>query len=219
MVPDESIMKIIEAARWAMSGGNAQPWEFIVVKEQDTKDKIANALFEQRKIEYSLERTRMERLRHPGLADPPRMPALRDAPVLIVVCGDRRTLMATVQANSLIPGEGMTGAPYLKNMANATQNMQLAATALGLGSGWVSISRSSEQSIKGILDVPDLIEIHCIVPVGYPAYRASPGYRRDLKQIVHLERYDRKRFRSMDEIIQYIVDLRKRTRRTYTRGR
>jgi nicotinate-nucleotide--dimethylbenzimidazole phosphoribosyltransferase len=137
-VPDALIMKIIEAARWAMSGGNAQPWEFIVVKEQRTKDRIADALLEQRKIEYSLERTRMKGLRHPAMAEPPRMPALRNAPVLIVVCGDRRTLLATVQSNSLIPGEGMAGAPYLKNMANATQNMQLAATALGLGSGWMS---------------------------------------------------------------------------------
>ena len=216
MIPDEFIMKIIEAARWAMSGGNAQPWEFIIVKKEETKKRIAAALFEQRKIEYSLEQTREENLRHPGFSEPPIMPVLGDAPVLIVVCGDRRTLMATVQSNSLIPGEGLVGAPYLKNMANATHNMQLAATALGLSSGWVSVSRSSEQSIKVILDVPDLIEIHSIVPVGYPAYKAPPGYRRDLKDIVHLEMYDKSRFRSMDEIIRYVIDLRKQSRKHYS---
>ena len=42
LIPDECIEKILEAARWAQSGANAQPWEFIVVKDKDTKDKIAD---------------------------------------------------------------------------------------------------------------------------------------------------------------------------------
>ena len=39
-VPDEYIEKIIEAGRWAMSGANGQPWEFIVVKDKETIKKI-----------------------------------------------------------------------------------------------------------------------------------------------------------------------------------
>ena len=41
-VPDEYVEKVIEAARWAQSGANAQPWEFIVVKNKETKDKIVD---------------------------------------------------------------------------------------------------------------------------------------------------------------------------------
>ena len=41
-VSDEDIKKILEAARWAMSGGNAQPWEFLVVKDNDGIEKIEN---------------------------------------------------------------------------------------------------------------------------------------------------------------------------------
>ena len=40
-IPDEYIEKIIEAARWAPSGANGQPWEFIVIKDQQTKTRIA----------------------------------------------------------------------------------------------------------------------------------------------------------------------------------
>jgi len=40
-VPDEYVNKILEAARWAMSGANAQPWEFIVITESSTLKKIA----------------------------------------------------------------------------------------------------------------------------------------------------------------------------------
>ncbi len=36
-IPDESLKKIIEAASWAPSGNNAQPWEFVVIKNPETK--------------------------------------------------------------------------------------------------------------------------------------------------------------------------------------
>lgn len=214
LIPDEYVEKILEAARWAMSGGNAQPWEFIVVRDPRTKDKIGKAIFEQRKIEFEIEQTRIRDLRHPGLLKPPDIPDFREAPVLIVVCGDRRTLMAIVLSHNFIGGEGGPGAPYLKNMANATQNMQLAAVALNLGSGWISIGRSVEGSIKAILGVPDFLEIHTIVPVGYAKYEPPP-LTRPLKEIVHFEKYDRSKFRSIDEIINFLRKLRKRSRAGY----
>lgn len=40
-VPDEYVEKILEAGRWAMSGANAQPWEFIVVRKHGLKEKLA----------------------------------------------------------------------------------------------------------------------------------------------------------------------------------
>ncbi len=217
-IPEKALEKILEAARWAMSGANAQPWEFIVVKNQQTKDGIARAVFEQRKIEYSVEQTRVEDLRHNGFLHPPDVPDFSEAPVLIVVCGDKRTLMATVLSHNFIGGEGATGAPYLKNMANATHNMQLAAAALGLGSGWISVASSSEKLIKGLLGVPDVLDVHTIVPIGYPAYQPRPGYRRELQEMVHVDRYDRNKLRSMDEVIDYLRSLRKQTRPDYGRG-
>ena len=45
-VPDEDIEKIIDAARWAPSGFNTQPWEFVVVREKELKDKIIDAVEE-----------------------------------------------------------------------------------------------------------------------------------------------------------------------------
>jgi 5,6-dimethylbenzimidazole synthase len=217
-IPEKALEKILEAARWAMSGANAQPWEFIVVKNQQTKDEIARAIFEQRKIEYSVEQTRVEDLRHNGFLHPPDVPDFSEAPVLIVVCGDKRTLMATVLSHNFIGGEGAAGAPYLKNMANATHNMQLAAAVLGLGSGWISVGSSSETSIKAILDVPDALDVHTIVPIGYPAYQPGQGYRRELQEMVHFDRYEKNKCRSMDEVLDYLRSLRKRTRPAYRKG-
>jgi nitroreductase len=43
-VPDEYITKIIEVARWAPSAFHTQPWEFVIIKNQDIKNKIVAAL-------------------------------------------------------------------------------------------------------------------------------------------------------------------------------
>ena len=96
-------------------------------------------------------------------------------------------------------------------MANATQILTLAAAALGLGSQWVSVNCTIEPRLKDLLDMPVELAIHTIVPVGYPAYTPAPAYRRELKEILHWEKYDRSKYRSGDDIFNFILNLRKRT--------
>lgn len=61
-VSEEDIERLIEAAMWAPSAGNIQPWEFVVVKDVETKRKLSDAALDQTFIEK--------------------------APVVIVVCAD-----------------------------------------------------------------------------------------------------------------------------------
>jgi len=63
-IPEETVEKLIEAARWAPSAGNIQPWEFIIVRNKETKRRLAEAALNQTFIE--------------------------EAPVVIVVCADYR---------------------------------------------------------------------------------------------------------------------------------
>ncbi|MFH0914485.1 MAG: nitroreductase family protein [Chloroflexota bacterium] len=215
-VPEEYIGKILEAGRWAMSGANGQPWEFIVVKERENIRRIADAWLEVRKEQYAIEQTRVEEYRQPQLSRPPTSPpGFREAPLLIVVLGDRRTLQATVLSTNFIPGEGGPGALYFKNMANATQNLHLACAALGLGSQWLSCNHMWEQAIKSILDIPPALDVHTLVAVGEPAYTPEPTYRRELKEIVHWEKYDRSKYRSGEDVIRFLAELRKRTKPAY----
>lgn len=221
-IPDEYIEKVIEAARWAPSGANAQPWEFIAVKDPMVKKKIAEIYKQNHEEEHScIEQTRIEELRHHQYgASSKDLPGFKEAAALIVVCGDRRTLQASTLASRFLGSEGGGGeATYLKNMANATFCLHLAAASLGLGSQWVSVSAQLEQLLKPLLDVPDVLQIHTIVPVGYPAYKPQPSYRRDLKEILHFEKYDRSKFRSGSQIIEFIRKLRGRTKSNYAEGR
>ena len=66
-IPDDYVQKILEAGRWAMSGANSQPWEFVVVKDEQVK----RALFEVYRDVNSdfifwMEQMREKVLRHPA---------------------------------------------------------------------------------------------------------------------------------------------------------
>ena len=219
LVPDEYIEKVIEAARWAQSGANAQPWEFIVVKNKKTKNKIVDFFIEHRKQTWDIEKTRISELRHNEYTNgpPSGAPSFKEAPVFIVLCGDPRTVQATVLITHFLPNEGGPMAHFLKNMANATQILNLAAAALGLGSEWVSVNTTTEHRLKVLLDVPEELTIPTIVPIGYPAYEPPPPYRRDLKEIIHFEKYDRSKYRSGDDIYNFLLTLRQKTRPSYRR--
>ena len=206
-VPDEYLMKVLEAGRWAMSGSNAQPWEYIIVKNQETKNRLAEVWVETRLHAFYIEQTRREDLRHHALLKPQGIPGWKDAPMLIVVCGDRRTLQTTVLYQNFITTEGGPASVYIKNMANTVQNMQIAAAALGLGSQWLSIDYVFEQKVRAILEVPDVLEIPTMIPLGYPAMEAGPGNRRELQEFVHQEKYDRSRFRSDSDILDFIIRI------------
>ncbi len=217
--PDEFIEKMLEATRWAMSGANAQPWELIVVKDKETKNQIVDLVAEDHRYAWEIEQTRIEELRHPAYRGEGRhgepTVTFKDAPVFIVICGDARRVQATVLAAHFMITEGGPLAHFLKNIANATQMLHLAAAACGLGAQWVSISKAVEPRLKELLEVPPELSIHTIVPIGYPDYKPAPSYRRELKEIVHYEKYDRAKYSSGDDILNFIVNLRKRTQPSY----
>ncbi len=217
-VPDEAITNMLEAARWAMSGANAQPWEFVVVRDRDTRQKIVDSWLEPNMEAYVIEETRLPEIRHHHLRAPLTAPSFKDAPVLIVMVGDKRTYQATVLAASFLATEGAADAIYFKNMANATQLLHLAAAAQGLGSEWISVNRPWGQALKQILGIPEILEAQTLAAVGYPAYTPRPSFRRPLKDIAHYDRYDASKARSAQDIYDFLVMLRKATEPPYQQG-
>lgn len=212
-VSDEIIEKIIEVARWAMSGANAQPWEFVVIKSPVIRAKIFESYKVHRKQVDVFNRTLIPELRHPatGTLDAG-LPAFKDAPVIIVVCGDTRTLLATSLAAEIIGYERTT---YHFNLANATMMLNLAAASLGLGSQWVSTTPILERELKTLLGVPEWFTIPHIIPIGYIDYKPPGPYRRKLSEILHYDKYDMSKFRTDEQIVEYIAQLRERTRSAY----
>ncbi|MDT8902441.1 nitroreductase family protein [Anaeroselena agilis] len=148
-----AVDKLLAAAMAAPSAGNEQPWEFIVVTDQATREEI----------------TRVH----------PYSQMLRQAPVAIVVCADT--------ARSRYPVDY-----WIQDCAAATQNILLAAAAIGLGTCWLGVHPVAErvEGVRRLLAIPDTIVPFAIVAVGHPAEQGGRVDRFDPTRIHH-ERYGR----------------------------
>ena len=218
LIPDEHVKKILEAGRWAMSGGNGQPWEFIVVRDEETRNRIAEASLEHRWEQNYIEQTRIPEMVHLEYRRPPKASSHRTAQLLIVVLGDRRTFQASCLAPTYMAGpEGPNGV-YVMNIANACQNMCLAVASLGYTCEWCTVNHMWDEAIKDILDIPAILDVFTIIPVGYPAYNVESVYRRELDELVHYEKYDRSRYRTGQDVINWVKHLREMTTQTYSKA-
>lgn len=195
-VPDEIINKILDLARWAPSGSNHQPWEFIVVKDKATKGKITAIVEDSLRVVQKLELTREKGLQHPGPLRPVEDAGFKDAPVFIVLLGDPRTRQAQVLQALQGPNS------YISSLANVFLYMHLAAAALGLGSRWVSASSQyvSQALMKEALNIPKGYDIYDLLILGYPDQSPRPRKVRDLRDLVHEDHYDMSKYRSDAEV-------------------
>ncbi len=206
-IPDEYIDKIIEVARWAPSGANAQPWEFIIIKKEEIKRKIAQLLKEHHNLIYKMELTRESALRFAQQAKPVKRFAYEDAPVFIILCGDTRTNEAFPLYTLLQRGQSN----FDSSLASTFLYMHLAATTLGLGSQWVSQIRNFfvQCLVKDLLGIPKELEIYDMMALGYPAAEPQPRLRRGKEEMVHQDYYDKTKFRTDEEIKEFITAIRK----------
>jgi nitroreductase len=202
-IPDDYVDKIVEAARWAPSGANTQPWEFIVIKKQELKDGIVQAVEDARASDPGYQAT--EPTGVPPTRQQKRMD-IRKAPVFILLLGDNRLRIAS-PAGTMFENSRWSSI-LTSSLASAFAYMHLAATSLGLGSQWYSAVSSSaaERSIKKLLEIPDELQIYDMMVVGYPDAEPVPKLMRDRKEMVHYESCSKGTpVRTMEEIKDFLI--------------
>jgi nitroreductase len=191
-VPDELLEKIMEAGRWAPSGDNGQPWRFIVVRDFETKAALSRIATEGSGRRFTAEyfTGRLDE-RFEGLKDEKKKARayqklrsgavssfLIDAPVIIVVCAYL----------------DVWDFPY--DVAMATQNMQLMAHALGLGTCVVVAPVCDiidEVETAKLLKVPHGYKAALPLAVGYPDESPGPRPRLALEEISYDEEFGKRR--------------------------
>lgn len=203
-VPDEYIDKIIEVARWAPSGFNTQPWEFIVIKDEGLKARLAELSAEYReRYGKRLEDTReswLKPLKLPGSYEPM---DFNSAPVFIMLCGDTRAkigLPMTVR-NDHCECQSI----FTSSLACAFLYMHLAATSLGLATNWVSALQSTlvHRMVKQAIGLPQEFDVYDMMAIGYPAVKPRKKLMRDKDTAVHYDYCKASDFRTDDEVIDY----------------
>lgn len=197
-VEEEKVQKLLEAGRWAPSGANSQPWEFVVVEDDETITEIGDVF-----VTYYDERYGDE---DPGFpVDNKRW--MRDVPLYIAPIGDRRI---PEKAYPQIEGEEQLNEEIFQHsLANCIYAIWLAATTLGLSTTSASCFSTHKREIRDILDVPDVYDLPAILPVGYPHRYQQTRYREPLEQLVHREKYDAERFLSEGELMAKIEQIRR----------
>lgn len=222
-IPDGYAEKIIDAARWAMSGSNSQPWDFVLVRDRDRIRRLHETYMEHDTyLNFWLEQRFPPELRHPAyrvegtteeqLKRIMAREGWSKAPAVIAVLGDGRRQMS-VSATAL-PGRGVTN--YEQGLSNAALLIHLAAASLGLCSEWVTMH--IQEPFKKIIEAPPVLNLHSLIPIGYPPQKLSGIYRRKLADVLHYETYDESRLMSDPEVAEYYFEHRNKTVRTYIRS-
>lgn len=195
-VSEQLIKTILDCARWAPSGGNGQPWEFIVVRDKQVRYKIADYYLKQmeQKREMDLAVRGTAKMTGDGF---------RHAPVHIVVVGDPRVKESYPIRTKLEKAESH----FITGLANATLLIHLAATVLGLSSQYVSDANSPymETMLKVLLEIPEPLRIYHLVPIGFAKSQVAAPPRRRVEEITHYEKYDMNKFRDDQGMTKFIM--------------
>jgi len=185
-VSEEDLRAILESARQAPSGENAQPWRFIIVKDPAMRKAIATIAGggSGRRFTSEFVTSKMQE-RFATLQDEAKKKAafqkltsgqvsafVGDAPVIIVVCGKK----------------DVWDLPY--DTSAAIENMLLMITALGLGACWViapCIDVRDEERMQALLGVPAGYKVISAISVGHPTRPHRPRPRLPLTELVFRE--------------------------------
>lgn len=174
-VDDELLARILDAATHAPSAENMQPWVFIVVRDADARSRIhdlTEAAWQDGGRAYAEQRLDARLLADVdhGIAGG----GYRAAPVLIVVAADTQRCHPATVPSSIFP---------------ATQNLLLAANAVGLGSALTTITTRFAAELGALLALPDHVVPQAVVPLGHPARPLGPPRREPFQDHTHRDRY------------------------------
>lgn len=173
------IERVLEAARWAPSNHNRQPWHFIVLDEQPAIEHLAQTVKQSLK-----QRTRSlpEIASHHAEELVEYASLFGEAPVLVVVLHKRpvslvSTLLSNLSQPALVSGEPLSA-------AMAAQNLVLAAHSLGLGTCILTAPLIAQADLAGELRLPGGCDLTCFIALGYPDESPAPPRRKNLSQFV-----------------------------------
>ena len=160
-VEDEKLINVLEAARWAPSWANTQCWQFIIIKDGETKKKLSETLAKGN----------------------PSIESVIKAPIILAACGKKG--VSGFYKGSYVTDKGEYW--YMFDVALAMQNLVLAAHALGLGT--VHVGRFDARKAAEILQLPEGIVVVEMTPLGYPDREPRVSPREELSEFVFYDRY------------------------------
>lgn len=191
-VPEDVLRRVLQAAAWAPTGGNVQPFRIVVVRDRDRLERLG-ALYAAGWAAYSA--GHMDQL-----ADAPENVRARNGkmleagdhlaahfselPALLVFCFNPKNMAITDARLDRISVVG--GA----SVYTAVQNALLACRAEGLGCVLTTLLCAEEPTVRALLEIPEPWGTAAAVPIGYPVRGGhGPISRRPVEKLAFLDRW------------------------------
>jgi nitroreductase len=201
-LPDATLYKILERARFAPSGGNRQGWRVIVVREQATRQALAELTAPAAKryaaqqaagenpwnpvVRTSVDAATIERTPAPSRLTEP----ILRASVVLIVCVDLKVVAATdqyLERVGVVPGASIY--PF-------AWNILLAARHEGFGGTITTLAVAQEPKVKALLGIPDHVAVCAVMPLGRPVKQLTKLRRKDVPEFAMVERWQGRPFQA-----------------------
>jgi nitroreductase len=189
-VSDEQLEAILEAARWAPSGANTQPWEFVITRDRKKMKRVREIYDNEWR-----QRKREDPVNYKGL----KKDYVGDVSVLVLVCGDART--KKVYLTTRQPGDREK--LFQASIANAVEQMMLTAASMKLGTVWVSVREEVEPELRKLFRVPPELRLLWVVPIGHARSWPKAKPRRKTSAFAHREIYNSGKLRRDTDIVAW----------------
>ena len=204
-MPIEHYELILEAARHAPSGANAQPWHYIVIRDSEVKREIADYFIAEQRFRAKL------KMKFPT----PNYAGLSTAPGFIVVVADFRYVKAFPM---LKDDDSELNRMYIENaerillqsVAASTMSAHLAAAALGYNVWWVTAigQQKAQEAMRPLLKVPDELSILDIMCFGTPLKEPYKRWKKAPEEIIHWDVFDPEKIPTDEELDVWIKEKR-----------
>jgi len=203
-IPRAHVEMILEAARHAPSGANAQPWHYVVVTDPDVKHAIGQCFVDEQQRRAKL------RMGFPT----PNYNGVKTAPGLVVVVADFRF----VRAFPVLDDGSETDRRYrqnaerilLQSVAASTMSAHLAAAALGYAVWWITAIGQDDlqHTIRPLVGVPEFLSIIDVMCFGPPLKPSYKRWKKRLDQIVSWDRMDPNDVMTDEQIDEWVKTTR-----------
>jgi nitroreductase len=159
-VEADKILSLIECARRAPSGGNTQPWNFILVQNEDRKKEIAAVCQQEWMVQ---------------------------APLFLVCVADIRARIKEQPLDLTEISPQLELKQIIRDTAIAVEHIVLQAESIGLATCWVA--HFQQMDLRPVLAIPADKYVIAVLTVGYAAEKPEPKPRRSLQEIIFHERW------------------------------
>ncbi len=174
-------MEVLEAAGWAPSAHNSQPWRFIVLQDSRVKGVLAEKMAEAWAADIAKDGSSVDETKRVEQRE-----RFANAPVLVLACLTMEDLMFPDEERQRTERD-----LAVESLGAGLENLLLAAYGAGLGACWYCAPAFCKETVREVLKIPADVEPAALIVMGYPAESPPAPTKKALKDYCFVDVWDK----------------------------